>query len=116
MNIKLLRRQLVLPAITELVIAFVLSMSPPVQSQTLFGDPTCKEWAAVPAEAKKDWVNKIYLLLTHDLRHKEGEEKYKSLNMVDSAVVEVDKFCVGNNESRAIDGAMNYLKASVGIQ
>ena len=87
MDIKLLRRQSAPSAVTGLVIALVLSMSPPVQSQTLFGDPTCKEWAAVPAGAKKDWVNKIYLLLTHDLRHKEGEEKYKSLNMVDLPVV-----------------------------
>ena len=116
MDIKSSRRQSVPLRIAGLVIAFALSISLSAHSQTLFGDPTCKEWAAVPPGAKKDWVNKIYLLLTHDLRHREGEEKYKNLNMVDLAVVEVDKFCVLNNESRAMDGAMNYLKASVGIQ
>lgn len=96
--------------ILSATIAFKSSLA---QNTTLFGDPTCKEWASMDKAEHKHWINRIFQLLTHDLRSKEGEDKYKALDTKEQAVVEVSQYCSEHTESQAIDGAMFYLKHSV---
>lgn len=82
-----------------------------VNSQNLFGNPSCINWLKLPHTEKTTWLNAflVPLNLTNVSRKKPIEDKFSKLATLEPAVLYVDFFCEANSDEFASKGAVKFL-------
>ncbi len=93
-------------------LCFLLSLFPlTVNSQHLFGNPSCTDWQKLRLTDKITWLNAylVPLNLTNVSRKKPRVDKFNQLKSLDTVVVYVDNFCTANANDYASAGAILFL-------
>ena len=82
-----------------------------VNSQHLFGNPSCDDWRQLATSEKITWLNAflVPLNLTNVSRKKPKVDKFNQLASLDPAVKHVDLFCSSETSALAAVGAMKFL-------
>jgi hypothetical protein len=83
-----------------------------VNSQHLFGNPSCDNWHHLATAEKITWLNAflVPLNLTNVSRKKPKVDKFSHLSSLDPAVRYVDIFCNSESNALAAVGAMRFLE------
>jgi hypothetical protein len=88
----------------------------PAHAASLFGDPSCEDWARMDARKKTQWTNAFLapLSLTYQGLKRTGPDQYNDdANGAERAVLSIDGFCRTHPEQGPADGAAAYLKSLV---
>ena len=90
---------------------FFSMLSLTVNSQFLFGNPSCSDWQQLSSREKTTWLNAylVPLNMTNVSRKKPKVDKFSQLASLDSVVTYVDSFCIANNDDFATVGAFRFL-------